>query len=150
MKLTTIVLATLAAASPALAEEGGLILCQKLGELVPSVTSHRIPVDCTCDGPDFIEVGPVRLGGPAGGNGNLNIDCYFSTEITPAHYQLGGEGPVNLRSIESPVRVVLRRCDTSDCYWFFGSASCVIETTIDAGHVQTYRVEGSCERVVTA
>lgn len=147
MKLVPLVLLVLGAlvgradAAPA---DDSVLRCRALGPLIPSQVNQAIPVDCTCDGPRYIEVGPVRIGGPGGGNGNIQPDCYFSTEVIPAHYESLPEGPFDLEPILLPVEVVLRRCDTSDCYILWGSASCVIERTVSQDSVQSFRVVGAC------
>lgn len=147
MKLVPLVLLVLGAAvgrADASAAEDSLLRCHSLGRLIPSQVNQAIPVDCTCDGPRYIELGPVRIGSPGGGNGNIQPDCYFSTEVIPAHYESEPGGPFDLEPILLPVEVILRRCDTSDCYVFWGSASCVIERTVRQGSVQSFRVVGAC------
>lgn len=126
------------------AAEDSVLRCHGLSDLVLSQVNQSIPVDCTCDGPRYIELGPVRIGSPGGGNGNIQPDCYFSTEVIPAHYDSEPDGRFDLEPIQLPVEVVLRRCDTSDCYIFWGSASCVIERTVRQGSVQSFRVVGAC------
>ncbi|MEE2940750.1 MAG: hypothetical protein VX460_10230 [Planctomycetota bacterium] len=148
MKLVPLVLLVLGAVvghADASTAEDSVLRCHSLGDIIPTHVNHSTPVDCTCDGPRYIALGPVRIGSPGGGNGNIQPDCYFSTEVIPAHYDAEPGGRYDLQPIMLPVEVVLRRCDTSDCYIFWGSASCVIERTVSQDCIQSYRVVGSCQ-----
>lgn len=124
------------------------LLCWDLGEFIEPVVRPLVPARCTCDGIQYISFGGVTLGGSApGSNGGMVPDCYLHTIFMPGYYEAKPKGPVNLVATLEPIIVEVRGCETDDCYWFFGSASCEIESTHQAGSRVSYRVVGACSSV---
>lgn len=122
--------------------------CWELGEFIDPVVIVKTPARCTCDGVQYISVGGVVIGGSApGSNGGIVPDCYLHTISIPGYYEAKPGGPVNLRPVAEPIIIEIRGCDTDDCYWFFGSASCELETSRQAGFRVSYRVVGACSEV---
>ncbi len=124
-------------------------LCWKLGDFTDANVQAHFPAQCTCDGLKYISVPGMTLGGSApGNNGGIVPDCYLHTIVTPGFYTAAPDGSLNVVAIQEPIIIEMRGCDTSGCYWLFGSADCVIESTHQGGSRVSYRVVGPCARTI--
>jgi len=104
------------------------------------------PMRCRCGGlfgSSEVEIGPVVVT-PGGTNGGVLPNCYAAVSTTPAHNATSPGGLQNFNVLHLPVTTEYYACDRSGCYWFHGTARCLLTNVRVTGYVPYHAHEGAC------